>query len=638
VDLRQRALIPATAPAARRAVLATVAIAALVLFAMALGAPALAATPAPAQPPVPGAAAEVDAARAIEIARIDPVAIDQAAKNPDLTRRARLDDSNWEVGLYSGGEQVGLVIVDSDSGEIEEAWAGHQVEWRMARGYEGAFGRALNAPYVFLPLCALFLLGLVDWRRPLRLANLDLVVLLGFGVSHIFFNRAEIGLSVPLAYPVLIYLLARLAWIGTRGRAGARARVTSRRRGRPSGATGATRAVPPAGLRPVWPTAWLILAVLFLVGFRVGLNVVNSGVADIGYASVVGADRLSSGESLYGNFPSDVAQGDTYGPLTYLTYIPFELVFPWQGEWDRLPAAHAAALAFDLGTIALLFLLGRRVRPGPDGRRLGAILAFGWAAYPYTAFNLVSNSNDGLVALLLVAALALGARPAARGAVTAMAALAKFAPLVAVPILARQSPGSDFGSDPPAGPSPATGALRRLATGVLRRLAAAPPARFVAGFTALAALVTLPFLLDSGLATVYERTVGYQAGRDSPFSIWGQVTGLAPLRYALAAVLAVAILATLRYPRRPGTVQTAALAGALLIGTQLLASHWFYLYIVWFYPAVLVAFAADRPERSPAHSFAGAFDRASLTPVPPAASPVRSSSPARPDRSRPAPP
>ena len=71
----------------------------------------------------------------------------------------------------------------------------------MARGYSGAFGHKLNAPYVFLPLCAIFLLGLVDWRRLWRVANLDLLVLLGFGVSHFFFNRAEIGVSVPLAVP-----------------------------------------------------------------------------------------------------------------------------------------------------------------------------------------------------------------------------------------------------------------------------------------------------------------------------------------------------------------------------------------------------------------------------------------------------
>ena len=108
-------------------------------------------------------------------------------------------DGNWEVAYFAAGEQVALVIVDPGSGEVRESWTGHQVAWKMARGYSGAFGHKLNAPYVFLPLCVIFLLGLVDWRRLRRVANLDLLVLLGFGVSHFFFNRAEIGVSVPLA-------------------------------------------------------------------------------------------------------------------------------------------------------------------------------------------------------------------------------------------------------------------------------------------------------------------------------------------------------------------------------------------------------------------------------------------------------
>jgi hypothetical protein len=42
-------------------------------------------------------------------------------------------------------------------------------------------------------------------------------------------------------------------------------------------------------------------------------------------------------------------------------------------------------------------------------------------------------------------------------------------------------------------------------------------------------------------------------------------------------------------PRRRDTLQVAALGAAVLIGTQFLAVHWFYLYIVWLAPFVLVA-------------------------------------------------
>ena len=47
--------------------------------------------------------------------------------------------------------------------------------------------------------------------------------------------------------------------------------------------------------------------------------------------------------------------------------MPFELALPWSGHWDNLPAAHAAAIFFDLATVAGLFVLGRRLRPGAEG-------------------------------------------------------------------------------------------------------------------------------------------------------------------------------------------------------------------------------------------------------------------------------
>lgn len=505
--------------------------------------------------PAAAPAAEPDRlseAAAIRIADRDQNVADQRREHPGLSPTAVVEDGRWEVTYYAGEERVALVIVNRESGEVEESWTGHQVAWRMARGYEGQFGHKLNAPYVFLPLCALFLLGLIDWRRWRRVANLDLLVLLTFGVSHFFFNRGEIGISVPLQYPALLYLLGRALWIGLRGRG--------------------------EGLRPVWPVAWLLVAALFLMGFRVGLNVADSGAIDVGYASVVGADRITHAEPIYGDFPDDVSQGDTYGPVTYLAYVPFELAWPWSGSWDDLPAAHAAAVGFDVAVFALLLLLGPRIRPGPAGRGLAAVLAFGWAAYPYSAFALESNSNDTLVAVLLLATLLLLSRPFARGALAALATWAKFAPVVLAPM---------------------------LLTYESRR-------RSMLIFAGVFALVSVAVLLwpaiDPGLGTVYERTITYQTSRDSPFSIWGQ-TSLEPLRTVLIVVTgALAALFAFR-PRVKSLLQVAALGAALLILLQLTMRHWFYLYIVWFYPLLLVTLAAvepptprREPEPSPARS------------------------------------
>ncbi len=508
-------------------------------------------------PPQAAAAApqRVDRAEAIAAADRDSKVREEEREHPDLAPSASLGEGHWEVAYFEGGKELVLVLVDRHSGEVTESWTGYQVNWKMARGYSGAFGHKLNAPYVFLPLCAIFLLGLVDWRRLWRVANLDLLVLLGFGVSNYFFNRADIGVSVPLAYPALLYLLGRCLWIGLRGRG--------------------------EGLRPVWSTTWLVVAALFLMGFRVGLNVADSGAIDVGYAGVVGADRIAHGEPIYDNFPSDISQGDTYGPVNYLAYVPFERIWPWSGSWDDLPAAHAASVLFDAAVFALLLLLGIRIRPGPAGQRLAAILAFGWAAYPYTAYVLESNTNDSLVAALLVLTLLLAARPLARGATLALATWAKFFPAVLAPMFLtyRSSTGSPEG-------------------GVRARPRAqhTPPGRpdvlFILGFLAITVAVMLWPAIDPGLKTFYDRTIASQAGRESPFSIWGQAPSLEPIRIALLVLTGALSLIFAVIPRRKNLVQLAALSAALVILLQLTLHHWFYLYLVWFFPLLLVALAA----------------------------------------------
>ena len=503
------------------------------------------------------AAARLESEEAIRAARRFPKIAGwlERYSGRKLTEEATFDsgDRAWTVKVWAPGEagQIVLAKVDDASARVTEAWTGPQVAWKMARGYEGAFGRAVNAPYVWLPLCLLFLLPFFDWRRPLRLLHLDLLVLLGFGLSHFFFNRGEISASVPLAYPVLLYLLGRMLLAGLRPR-GRRERLVPHAR-----------------------ASWLALGLVFLVGFRVALNVVDSNVIDVGYAGVIGADRIVDGDELYGGgFPEGNRQGDTYGPVNYLAYVPFEQALPWSGGWDELPAAHAAAIAFDLLTLLGLLLLGRRLRPGLEGRKLGLALAFAWASFPYTLFALASNANDSLVAMLLVYALLAASSPLGRGALVGLAAATKFAPLALVPLFAR-------------GASPWRG---RRAVGV-----------FALALTAVLALALLPFLPDGGLRELYDRTIGYQAGRETPFSLWGQAPSLEWLRVAVLAGAAGLGLLVGFLPRRRSVPQLAALGAAVLIALQLAATYWFYLYIVWFTPLVLVAFFAPyRDPRTPA--------------------------------------
>jgi hypothetical protein len=479
---------------------------------------------------------------AVRIAEREPEVVEARREHPDLhpsPSRAE-SDRDWEVGFFAEDDQLVQVVVDDESGDVEEVWTGDQVAWKMARGYEGAFGRTLNAPYVWLPLCAAFLIGLFDWRRPLRIAHLDLLAIVaGFGVSHFFFNRGEIGLSVPLAYPALLYLLARSLWLGFRGG---------------------------GGLSPRAPLAVLAIATVALIGFRIALNVGDSNVIDVGYAGVIGADKVADGEPLYGEFPNDNLHGDTYGPAAYYAYVPFEQLLPWSGDWDDLPAAHAAAIFFDLATIAALFVLGLRLRPGAAGRTLGVTLAFAWTACPYTAFALESNTNDSLVSLLLVLALLVLSSPPARGAMLALASMTKLAPVALAPLFATY--------DPPGG--------RRMRVVV----------GFGIAFALTAAVVLAETALDPGLSEFWDRTIENQLDRESPFSVWGQEPSLGWLQTAVTIAAAGLAVAVAFVPRRRDVATVAALGTAVLIATQLGVDHWFYLYIPWFLPLLLVALLA----------------------------------------------
>jgi hypothetical protein len=554
----------------------------VLVLALALLAPAGAGAAGEGEPKPP----KVDQSEAQAIAEKDPNFLKEQKEHPHLLPSPTYNNEKWEVGFFEDDHEYALVMVDPETGEVEESWAGYQVAWEMARGYSGEFAHSLNSPFIWIPLCLFFLVGLFDWRRWRRVANLDLVVLLGFGVSHFFFNRGDVGVSVPLAYPVLVYLLGRCLWIGFRGRG--------------------------AGLRPVWPTMWLLIAALFLMGFRVGLNMADAGAIDVGYAGVTGAHRIIHGEQLYGDWPQDIHSGDTYGPVNYAAYVPFEVIWPYTGEWDDLPAAHGASITFDVVTFLLLIVLGIRIRPGPTGRRLGAILAFGWAAFPYTAYVLESDSNDSLIAALLVATLVLLAKPLWRGVTLSLATWAKFVPLVLAPMLLTYNPS--LPASAPAGPRadpdpravPGEQGVRarrpRAQDALFSRLKpvfSRHAALFVLGFALVtAAAITWP-LINPGFHTFYERTIAAQAGRSSPFSIWGQVESLEPLRVAILAATGVLAIALAFVPRKKSLLQVAAFSAALMLGVQLTLHHWFYLYIVWFFPLLMIALCLLEPSEEP---------------------------------------
>ena len=505
--------------------------------------------------------------------------LDRYPRDPTTDADFRSDSRTWLVKVWSGAAgQVAQAVVEDTSGRVAEVRTGPQVAWGMARGREGAFGgKTLLRPYVWLGFCLIFFLGLADLRRPISARNLDLLALLGFTASLAFFDRGEIFRSVPLVYPVLVYLLARGLWVGFG------------RRGRP--------------LSPLWPTWALAAAAVFLLGFRVGLNLETPrGVIDVGLAGVVGGSRILDGEAPYGNMPqrgdlepcgpedaegrireriqtngrceAAIERGDTYGPASYLAYVPAVAVFPWSGKWDSLPAAHATSIAFDLLAVLALVLIGLRF----GGRRLAALLAFGWAAFPFTAYTLNANTNDTIMPALLLLGFLFVTSDWARGASVALAGWTKFGALLVAPLWATYPVAE----------------LRRIA-----RFAVA----FAAGTVLAFAILLLEPSLWDAIRTFWERTIGFQSGRDSPFSIWGwgqyHARGIPDLGFLQPVVVASAVgLAGVVavVPRRKTPLQLAALTAALLVAFQLTLTHWFYLYLPWVVPFVFLWLLLPEPD------------------------------------------
>ncbi len=496
----------------------------------------------------PPAGYRLTAARVLAIAQGDPLVKAELRKHPRaLAYEYTKGPPTWQVSWFTAGrkqKELIQVYVDDGGARVTQVWTGFQVAWSMARGYPGAFGRRVNAVYVWLPLSLLFLAPFLPLgrRRRASLLHFDLLMLLGFSISLAFFNHAQIGLSVPLVYPFLIYLLVRMLLLAF------------------------GRGIPRRALQVNVPIPWLLSGVVFLVGLRIGLNILNSNVIDVGYAGVIGASKLVHGHLLYGLWPHDNPYGDTYGPVNYLAYVPFLAVFGWSGAWDALPTAHAAAITFDLLTLGGLYVLGRRIR----GHDLGVILAYAWAAYPFTLYTLSSNTNDALVsALVVLSLLAISSAPA-RGVAAALAGLTKFAPFALAPLLLR---------------------------GVGR-----PPGRrsvvtFIVCFGATVLAAMLPVLLNGDLSLFWRHSVAYQSDRVTPFSVWGLWGGLGFVQHLLQGAGVALVIVVAFVPVRRGMVEVAALGAAVLIALQLTVNYWLYPYIVWFFPLVAVALFASHPER-----------------------------------------
>ena len=425
-------------------------------------------------------------------------------------------------------EEVAQVLIDDRTGAVTESWTGVQVAWPMARGYPGAFGRAANAPWVWVGLCVLFVLPFL--RPPLRLLHLDLAVLLAFSVSYAYFGAADLGDLGAERVPA-----PRLPARTDAGRREPRRRARS---------------------TACWSDpGFLLVAIVFLIGFRVVLNVVDGNVIDVGYSGVIGADRMAARRPAVRRVPAGrrSRRHVRSGGLCRLCPVRGDLAVARDaGTTCRRHTPRPSRSIWAARCCCIL--LGRRLR----GRELGLLLAYLWMTYPFTLLVANSGANDSLVALLVLAALLAAARPVARGALVALAGLTKFAPLALAPLFATyRSSGT----------------------------ATASAVKTLAAFAVVIVVVLAPVNLD----VFWERTLGFQQDRESPFSIWGYYELPQLMQTAAQAAAVLLAVAVAFVPRRRDPATLAALAAAVLIGIQLTVDHWFYLYLVWFAPLVWVA-------------------------------------------------
>ena len=297
--------------------------------------------------------------------------------------------------------------------------------WPAATTARSAARRSTASP-VWLGSAPLFLLGLADLRRPLSLAEprpprAARRSRWRSGSS----TTANIFRCVPLAYPPLRLSARPRVWIGVRGRRVRPARPIACRSG-----------------------CWLPRRSSWWASGSASTSS-DSNVIDVGYAGVIGADRIVARRSAVRPLPDRGRPARRAGPRTrdgeirdriqtngrcesanplrrhlragrLRGYMPGYCDPRLDGEVGR-PAGRALdvdhlrrPLRVGLGLVGLRF----------GGSRLGVALAFAWAAFPFTQYVSIRTrttrscprSSSGLLAPELAARRrnALGARRAGR--------------------------------------------------------------------------------------------------------------------------------------------------------------------------------------------------------------------------------
>ena len=506
---------------------------AFIAFALALPASSSAASGGgffyPQPPPKSGRIAgfSVTERQALAIADRVPTIARERRAGPLRAEVAVVGRERWAISFSRGGRLRASVQIDGASGRVVSVASGRSLGWpEIYHGLHGPVARDTTIGMAILAL--LFVIPFA--RPPYGRMHLDLLALLSLGVSYAFSVGGHVYAATPLFYPPLLYLVGRACLLATRRKS------------------------------PAWdswiPTRALVAGLIAVLVGRYVFDVVDGYVSDIGYASLFGADSVKHGYDIYAAGTSG-SNLDTYGPFAYLAYVPFSWIIPFGLVHAHAGAARLAAMSFDLLTVAGLVVLGRQIRDW----RLGWLLGWGFAAFPFTFFALAANTNDALVSALLVWVLVAAATPMLRGFLLALAVTTKFAPAV-------------------------LGGLFLRVRGERSRRSAL---LYLAALVTTVIVLIWAYLPNGGLREFWDATLGFQFTRSSPFSMWGLHPSWKPAHVVMEVIAAGLAVAAIVFPRRRDVVGIAAMGTTVIVAAQLTAIHWYYFYIPWFLPYALVA-------------------------------------------------
>jgi hypothetical protein len=505
------------------------------------------------------------------------VALHAILKDPGLRRmltRAHwqrvdstpLDSRFEELGFYRGARMVATVTVGRGA-------RGLIIDATDLTREKYAYGSNIaNDLRVLGGLAVVFILMTTVW--PLwRLRNLDALVAAGTVLSIVLFNRWTLGRMVLFSYPAMIYLALRCA----------------------------CQALAPPGCRlpatPLydhltrrWPVEQRVrvlrmaLGVLALITLMVGLTSLH--VLDVGYAVMEGGTQLVHGVLPYGHIP-DILHGDTYPIASYLLYAPLAALWPVTSSWDNADPTLFVAVG---AALLLAWAVSRRaggLRPSvagpqssiggaeppptagaPSSPTAGLRAAIAVLAFPPLLVTVSTGTTDVVLAAMLALAWLLWRRPGwAMGALSG-AAWFKAAPALLVPLLLASHRG-------------------RAAV------------RAVAALVVVSALMIVALVGIGGPSAITEMVSGmaFQFTRGSPHTLWALVGNLPFQPLAEALTLALVAGATVRLRRDPTLAhdphRVAALIGAVLLGIQISANYWNYMYLVWTLPFLILGLFAE---------------------------------------------